>query len=80
VPANKIEGNLLERTNIMSGVGMIGDFNPESETSRATSEALHHAADAVGTAVRVSWLPINELSTGTWLTDKTMLVSSRKSG
>lgn len=49
----------------MVTVGIIGDFNLASETHRATSEALHHAADAVGIPVRVSWLPTSELRTGT---------------
>ena len=49
----------------MITVGIIGDFNPASETHRATSEALHHAADAVGITTVVSWLPTNELSTRT---------------
>lgn len=49
----------------MVTVGIIGDFNPESETHRATSEALHHAAHALRTTAVVSWLPTSELSTGT---------------
>ena len=49
----------------MITVGIIGDFNPESETHRATSEALHHAAHALGTTALVSWLPTSVLRTGT---------------
>jgi CTP synthase (UTP-ammonia lyase) len=49
----------------MVTVGIIGDFNPESETHWATSQALHHAADALGTTAVVSWLPTSELSPGT---------------
>jgi CTP synthase (UTP-ammonia lyase) len=48
----------------MVTVGIIGDFNSESETHRATSEALHHAAHAIGITAVVSWLPTRELSTG----------------
>jgi len=63
-PANEAEMNQLERTNSIVTVGIIGDFDPASETHRATSKALHHAAHAVGIAARVSWLPTSELSTG----------------
>jgi CTP synthase (UTP-ammonia lyase) len=48
----------------MVRVGIIGDFNPESETHRATNEALHHAAHALATVVTVSWMPTAELSHG----------------
>jgi CTP synthase (UTP-ammonia lyase) len=48
----------------MLTVGIIGDFDPGSETHRATNEALHHAAHALGTAVTASWLPTSELDTG----------------
>jgi len=48
----------------MVTVGIIGDFNSESETHRATNDALHHAAHALGTTVTVSWIPTVELSHG----------------
>ncbi len=48
----------------MVTVGIIGDFKPESETHRATSEAVHHAAHALGTTAMVSWLPTSALHTG----------------
>lgn len=46
-------------------VGIIGDFNPESETHCATREAVHHAAHALGIPAVVSWLPTGELRTDT---------------
>jgi CTP synthase (UTP-ammonia lyase) len=49
----------------MVTVGIIGDFHPESDTHRATSEALHHAAQALGITAVVSWLPTSALSPGT---------------
>ena len=49
----------------MVTVGIIGDFNPESETHCATSEAVHHSAHALGTTAVVSWLPTSELRPGT---------------
>jgi CTP synthase (UTP-ammonia lyase) len=48
----------------MLTVGIIGDFDPSSETHRATNEALHHAAHALGTAVTATWLPTGDLNTG----------------
>jgi CTP synthase (UTP-ammonia lyase) len=48
----------------MLTVGIIGDFDPASETHRATNEALRHAAHAIDTTVTASWLPTNELHTG----------------
>lgn len=48
----------------MVTVGIIGDFNSESETHRATNEALQHAAHALATTVTVSWIPTIELSHG----------------
>ena len=49
----------------MVTVGIIGDFDPASETHGATSEAIHHAAYALGTTAAVSWLPTSELRPGT---------------
>jgi CTP synthase (UTP-ammonia lyase) len=48
----------------MVSVGIIGDFNPESETHRATNEALQHAAHALAMAVTVSWISTAELGDG----------------
>jgi CTP synthase (UTP-ammonia lyase) len=48
----------------MLTVGIIGDFDPASETHRATNEALRQAAHALDTIVTASWLPTNELHTG----------------
>ncbi len=42
-------------------VGVIGDFNPFSDTHRATNDALKHAADALGATVNVQWIPTPEL-------------------
>jgi len=46
----------------MVTIGIIGDFNPASETHLATNEALQHAAHALTTAVTLSWIPTVELS------------------
>jgi CTP synthase (UTP-ammonia lyase) len=48
----------------MVTIGIIGDFNAESETHRATNEALHHATHALATPVTVSWLSTQELTQG----------------
>jgi CTP synthase (UTP-ammonia lyase) len=48
----------------MVTVGIIGDFNPESEMHRATNEALQHAVHALATTVTVSWVPTVALSHG----------------
>jgi CTP synthase (UTP-ammonia lyase) len=53
-----------ERVNAMVTVGIIGDFNPDSETRRATTEALQHAARALAIPVTVSWVSTVELSHG----------------
>ncbi len=45
-------------------VGVIGDFNPSNETHRATNDALKHAADALGEAVNVQWIPTPDLDDG----------------
>ena len=48
----------------MLTVGIIGDFDPGSETHRATNEALQHAAHALGMTVTATWLPTGDLNTG----------------
>ena len=48
----------------MLTVGIIGDFDPSSETHRATNEALHHSAHALDVTVTMTWLPTGELNTG----------------
>ena len=42
-------------------VGVIGDFNPSSETHRATNDALTHAADCLSMTIRVEWVATPEL-------------------
>ena len=42
-------------------VGVIGDFNPSSETHRATNDALKHAADVLSAPVNVEWIATPEL-------------------
>jgi CTP synthase (UTP-ammonia lyase) len=42
-------------------VGLIGDFNPSSETHRATNDALKHAADVLSATVDVEWIATLEL-------------------
>lgn len=46
------------------GIGVIGDFNPESASHVATNSALHHAAAPLNLAVRVSWIPTPDLDHG----------------
>jgi CTP synthase (UTP-ammonia lyase) len=48
----------------MATVGIIGDFNSESETHRATNEALQHAAQALAIPLTVAWFPTMDLSHG----------------
>jgi len=48
----------------MVAIGIIGDFNPEAETHRATNMALQDAAQALATKVTVSWVSTVELSEG----------------
>ena len=38
-------------------IGIIGDFNPEFASHRATSAALEHAAAKLGYAVESAWVP-----------------------
>jgi len=38
-------------------LGIIGDFNPVSETHQATNQAIREAAQALGIKASVSWLP-----------------------
>ena len=42
-------------------VGVIGDFNPSSETHLATNEALKHAANFLSISVRVEWIATPEI-------------------
>lgn len=42
-------------------VGVIGDFNPSSDTHRATNDALKHAADRLSATVKVEWIATPEL-------------------
>jgi CTP synthase (UTP-ammonia lyase) len=38
-------------------IAVVGDFDPERPYHRATTESLHHAADALGVALAVEWVP-----------------------
>jgi CTP synthase (UTP-ammonia lyase) len=38
-------------------IGIIGDWDPARSSHVATNEALGHAANALGVALEVSWLP-----------------------
>ena len=40
----------------MLTIGVVGDFRPEAETHHATTAALHHSADALGTECDVRWI------------------------
>ncbi|HET8930689.1 MAG TPA: hypothetical protein VFN21_08535 [Acidimicrobiales bacterium] len=42
-------------------IGVIGDFRPEAETHRATTAALHHAADVLGAECDVRWIGTDEI-------------------
>lgn len=42
-------------------VGVIGDFNPSSESHRATNDALKHAADLLPATIRIEWVATLEL-------------------
>ena len=42
-------------------VGVIGDFNPSSESHRATNDALRHAADLLPATIKVEWVATLEL-------------------
>lgn len=42
-------------------VGIIGDFDPEKRSHRATNEALGNAADDLSVDVDVSWIPTKSL-------------------
>ena len=37
-------------------IGIIGDYQPASDTHRATEAALHHAADRLSIALEITWL------------------------
>lgn len=43
-------------------IGIIGDYNPEFHSHRATEAALHHAADRLQRSVVVEWLPTPRLA------------------
>jgi CTP synthase (UTP-ammonia lyase) len=42
-------------------IGIIGDYQPTSDTHRATEAALHHAGDRLATRVEITWLPTASL-------------------
>ncbi len=42
-------------------IGIIGDFNPQSHSHRATGEAIRHAGETLSTAVDYSWVPTQSL-------------------
>jgi len=48
-------------------IAVIGDFNPERLSHKATDEALRHAADALSITLTTDWLPTslmeNEIDT-----------------
>jgi len=43
-------------------IGIIGDFNPEYRSHRATNSALEHSANRLGVNVETVWLPTPALS------------------
>lgn len=42
-------------------VGVVGDYRSEAASHRATTAALHHAAEAEGIEVEVTWIPTTEI-------------------
>ncbi len=42
---------------IPTRIGIIGDFNPENPTHRATNNGIQHAAEALGEPMETVWLP-----------------------
>ncbi len=46
-------------------IGVIGDFDPENPTHRATNDALGHASASLGEEVSVAWLPTETLAEDT---------------
>jgi len=45
-------------------IAIIGDFEPDRLSHKATHEALTHAADALSLVVSADWLPTQALETG----------------
>lgn len=45
-------------------IGIIGDFNPDSEYHQATNRALSHAGGVLSAAVTCTWLPTPSLDQG----------------
>lgn len=43
------------------GIGVIGDFDPQSFSHVATNAALHHAATILDVTVNLRWVPTPEL-------------------
>lgn len=43
-------------------VGILGDFNPEFHSHRATNTAIQHSAAQLGIQVETQWLPTPTLS------------------
>lgn len=37
-------------------IGIIGDFNPDYPSHRATNQAINHAGNALGISTEVQWL------------------------
>jgi CTP synthase (UTP-ammonia lyase) len=44
-------------------IAIIGDFEPDRPSHKATNEALSHAADALSVVVSTDWLPTQVLET-----------------
>jgi CTP synthase (UTP-ammonia lyase) len=45
-------------------IGVVGDFNPGFEAHTATDTSLKHAADHLGLALELEWLPTPSLAKG----------------
>jgi len=47
-------------------VGVIGDYNPDFHSHRATNLAFQHAADHLGISVETPWIPTPSLLEPGW--------------
>jgi CTP synthase (UTP-ammonia lyase) len=48
----------------MLRTAVIGDYDPDNDTHRATDDGLAHAASARGTDIMAAWVPTQELASG----------------
>ncbi len=46
-------------------IGIVGDFDPQKESHRATNAALSHAAESLKFPISIEWLPTRSLEHNT---------------